>query len=157
MPENDEFQGLVRFLDRDIKGQTNIYLAISQVRGCNFMISNAVCKLMGLDKSRKIGNFSQDELKKIEDFIRNIHTQNLPKWLLNRRKDNETGKDIHLISSDLQLTQKFDVQFLKKIKCYRGIRHARGDRKLKVKVRGQRTRSTGRRRGATVGVKRKKK
>jgi small subunit ribosomal protein S13 len=39
---------------------------------------------------------------------------------------------------------------LKKIRAYRGLRHERG-----LKVRGQRTKSTGRR-GSTVGVSRKK-
>ena len=60
------------------------------------------------------------------------------------------------ISSDLDLTQKFDIRKLRKIKCYRGMRHSRGDRKLKVRVRGQRTRSTARR-GKTGGVVRKRK
>jgi len=44
-----------------------------------------------------------------------------------------------------------DIERLIKIKAYRGVRHAKG-----YKVRGQRTRSTGRK-GMTVGVIRKRK
>jgi len=43
-----------------------------------------------------------------------------------------------------------DIERLIKMKAYRGVRHARGK-----KVRGQRTRSTGRK-GRTVGVVRRK-
>ena len=153
---NEEFQTLVRFLDRDIDGKVKIYVAIARVRGCSFMISNAVCKLLGLDKTRKIGDFNPAELKKLEEFIQQFSKQKIPSWLLNRRKDNESGEDNHLVSSDLDFIKKSDIQFLKKIKCYRGVRHARGDKKLKVKVRGQRTRSTGRKKGGTVGVSKKK-
>ncbi len=152
----EEFRELVRILDRDIKGSSSIYNSIAQIKGCGYMISNAVCKILEIDKSRKVGYFTPEEIKKIEETIRGIENQELPKWLLNRRKDMDTGKDRHLISSDLDLTKKFDIQFLKKIKSFRGYRHSRGDKGLKVKARGQRTRGTGRGKGKTVGVSKKK-
>ncbi|MHA1722752.1 MAG: 30S ribosomal protein S13, partial [Candidatus Baldrarchaeia archaeon] len=53
--------------------------------------------------------------------------------------------------SDLVLTIKSDIDRMKKIKSWKGIRHALG-----LKVRGQRTRTTGRG-GRTIGVTKKKK
>jgi small subunit ribosomal protein S13 len=49
------------------------------------------------------------------------------------------------------LIKREDINTMKKIRSYVGIRHERGH-----KVRGQRTKSTGRK-GLTVGVKRKAK
>jgi SSU ribosomal protein S13P len=70
--------------------------------------------------------------------------------MLNRRKDPFLGVDRHLITSDLLITVRNDIEFMKKIKSYKGTRHMLG-----LKVRGQRTRTTGRT-GLTVGVKRGK-
>lgn len=70
--------------------------------------------------------------------------------MLNRQKDLATGENKHLLGQNILLTLREDLNTLKKIRCYRGIRHERG-----LKVRGQRTKSTGRR-GSTIGVSKKK-
>ena len=73
-----------------------------------------------------------------------------PEWAINRQNDYESGADMHLIGNDLELTQKDDINRMKMIRCYRGIRH-----ETHHKVRGQRTRSNGRH-GLTMGVSKKK-
>jgi small subunit ribosomal protein S13 len=70
--------------------------------------------------------------------------------MMNRRKDVETGQDKHIMGMDLAMTLREDLDLMKKMRSYKGIRHERG-----LRVRGQRTRSTGRT-GAIVGVSRKK-
>jgi small subunit ribosomal protein S13 len=70
--------------------------------------------------------------------------------MLNRQRDLETGEEIHLTGQQVTLTLKDDVDRLRTMKCYRGVRHATGN-----KVRGQRGRSNGRG-GLTLGVNRKK-
>ena len=87
--------------------------------------------------------------KETEEKIKEL-SQSLPKWMRNRKKDYLTGKDIHLIGTDLDLSQREDIKRQKIIKSYRGVRHSAG-----LPVRGQRTR-TSFRKGATVGVVRKK-
>ena len=74
----------------------------------------------------------------------------MPVWLLNRRKDYSTGKDLHVTGSDLVISLRNDLNRLRKIRSYRGIRHEQG-----LPVRGQRTR-TSFRKGASVGVTHKK-
>jgi len=66
--------------------------------------------------------------------------------MVNRPHDWETGADMHLYGSDIELRLRDDINRMKMIRCYRGIRHEQGQ-----KVRGQRTRSNGRT-GLTVGV-----
>jgi small subunit ribosomal protein S13 len=69
---------------------------------------------------------------------------------VNRRKDLRDGDDKHLISNRLTITVKRDIERMKKMRSYKGIRHQLG-----LKVRGQRTKSTGRG-GLVIGVVRSK-
>ena len=78
------------------------------------------------------------------------YNESVPLWMLNRQRDLETGDELHLTGQQVSLTLKDDVTRLRSIKCYRGVRHASGN-----KVRGQRGRSNGRG-GLTLGVSRKK-
>ena len=84
-------------------------------------------------------------------MIQNPGKHGVPSWAFNRRKDMETGQDMHFLASKLEITQKMDIDNLKKIRCYRGVRHMAG-----LPVRGQRTRSSFRKSGKTVGVSRAK-
>ena len=97
----------------------------------------------------RAGFLTETDLNKIEEIIREPTKHGLPTWLFNRRKDAETGKDIHLISADLVLRTKTDVDDEKAMRSWRGYRHAYG-----LKVRGQRTKTTGRA-GKSLGVKKK--
>lgn len=116
------------------------------------MLANAICSVLKLDRYKKVGLMSDAELKDIGDCLRDPLKYNIPVWMLNRRNEPDTGKDKHLISSDLDLSKKFDIRRMQKIKSYKGVRHAMGSKK----VRGQKTKSTGRS-GKTLGVQRKKK
>jgi len=149
---SEEFRDLVRLVDKDIKGNVSVYLAMTHVRGCDFMMANAICHVLNLDKTAKCGNLTSEEIDKIEDAMKHPEKYGIPAWLFNRRKDLESGTDKHMVSADLKLQNEMDIRFLRKIRVYRGIRHAKGSKK----VRGQHTRSTGRK-GGIVGVIRKKK
>ena len=70
--------------------------------------------------------------------------------MLNRQRDLETGNEIHLTGQQVRFSLQDDINRLRTMKCYRGVRHASGN-----KVRGQRGRSNGRG-GLTLGVSRKK-
>ncbi|HDD71594.1 MAG TPA: 30S ribosomal protein S13, partial [Candidatus Aenigmarchaeota archaeon] len=93
---------------------------------------------------------SEAQIEKLEEIIKDPAKFGIPSFLFNRRKDWETGKDLHLTSSELEIQTKFDIQRMIDIKCYKGIRHMLG-----LPVRGQRTRSSFRK-GRTVGVIRRK-
>lgn len=143
-----EEERIVRIVSKDIEGKMNLYAGLTKIKGVSWSVSNAVCISLGFDKKRKIGSLTEEEIKKITDFIKN---PKIPKYLLNRENDFEDGKDKHLTSSDLELKQEFDIKRLKKIKAYRGFRHMSG-----LPMRGQRTKSNFRRnRAKGSGIKKK--
>jgi len=147
---DNNFKQLIRLCGVDIDGNKKIYHALTKIKGVSFSFSNALCKMANLDKEMKIGNLGDKELEKVKEIIDNPEKHKLPSWLLNRRKDYDEGKDIHLYSSDLKLRKEFDVKKLQKIKSYRGIRLSKG-----LPVRGQKTRGHFRK-GKAIGVKKKK-
>ena len=110
------------------------------------MFANTILNLLKINPNQRIGYLSLEQVKSIESIIKNPSASNFPSWFLNRRKDVETGEDKHLITSDIAFTVRNDVEREKASGSWRGIRHMFG-----LKVRGQRTRCTGRKGGA-VGV-----
>ncbi len=145
-----EFRHIVRVTDTDIDGSLKVGYALTKIKGVSISLANAVLKKAGINPEIRLGLLSEEQVKKIEDVLLNPAKYGIPSWLLNRRKDLETGKDLHLLSSDLVLRTKMDIDLMKKIKSWKGYRHAYG-----LKVRGQRTRTTGRT-GKTVGVSKKR-
>lgn len=105
---------------------------------------------LNIDKDKRLGELTDHELKKIEEMLANKKIESLPAWIFNRRKDIESGQDLHYVTSDLVFVVRNDIEREKKLKSWRGVRHSLG-----LKVRGQRTRTTGRT-GTTIGVKRSK-
>jgi small subunit ribosomal protein S13 len=146
--QNQSRDRLVRILTTDIPGEIKLYAGLTRVKGISWTISNAICKELKLNKQKKMTELTEQEIEKINTFLKNL---NLPSWLLNRRKDFETGKDKHLFGTELDLQKEFDIRKLKKIKSYKGVRHIQGQ-----PVRGQRTRGHFRKKGRTVGVTRQK-
>ena len=149
-PQEERLESLIRIFGYDIPGTRNVYAGLTRIKGVSWSISNAVCVNLKIPMSKKIQDLSKDDIKKIEEFLKNL---NLPAFLKNRRFDPETGKTSHLYGSDLEITREFDIKRLKTMKSYRGVRHAAGQ-----PVRGQRTRSHFRKRKvAKVGKKAVKK
>ncbi len=145
-----EFRHIVRVTDTDIDGTLKVGYALTKIKGVSISLANAILKKAEVNPEIRLGLLSEEQVRKIEEILRNPAKYGIPNWLLNRRKDLETGKDLHLLSSDLVLRTKMDIDLMKKIKSWRGYRHAHG-----LKVRGQRTRTTGRT-GKTVGVRKKR-
>jgi len=145
-----EFRHIVRVTDTDIDGTLKVGYALTKIKGVSISLANAILKKAEVNPEIRLGLLSEEQVRKIEEILEDPAKYGIPSWLLNRRKDLETGKDLHLLSSDLVLRTKMDIDLMKKIKSWRGYRHAYG-----LKVRGQRTRTTGRT-GKTVGVRKKR-
>lgn len=128
---------LVRVLGKDIRGDIKLISALTKIDGISWAISNAICKILGMDKDKKLQEYSKDEMAKVEEFMKNPE---IPSFLMNRQKDLDSGDDMHVSGSDLRLRKEFDLKRLKKIKSYKGVRHAVG-----LPVRGQRTKANFRR------------
>ncbi|MBR9705850.1 30S ribosomal protein S13 [Candidatus Pacearchaeota archaeon] len=151
--EKQEFATIIRILQTDIPGHKQLLVGFTYIKGVSWTISNATCKILKLDPTRKIAELSEDEISKITEFLTNPGDK-FPTFIVNRRKDFDTGEDSHIIGTSLDMKKEFDIRRLKKIRSYRGLRHAFGH-----PTRGQRTRSHFRAKGKkkAVGVKKKKK
>ena len=148
--EEKREERIVRILSRDIEGKMKVYVGLTKIKGVSWSMSNAVCNILSLDKNRRIGSLTEEEIKKITDFLKN---PKVPIFLVNRRFDLETGENRHLIGTDLDLRRDFDVKRLKNIRSYRGLRHQLGQ-----PTRGQRTQSHFRKNKLkSVGLKKKAK
>jgi small subunit ribosomal protein S13 len=146
-------RGIVRVAGRDLKGELPIRRAICDVKGIGAnlgsILSDKVADELGIERNMPIGNLSEKQIDSLEQIISNPAKFGIPRFLLNRRKDPVTGEDRHLVGGDLAFATKQTIEHEKDIFSWRGYRHAFGQ-----KVRGQRTRTSGRR-GMTVGVLRK--
>ncbi len=149
--ENKEYEGkIIRILSQDIEGKSKIYPGLTRIKGISWSLSNAICKKLKINKNKKIGDLTTEDIKEISEFIKN---PTIPKSIVNRKMDLETGENKHLTGSDLELQTEFDIKKLKKIKNYKGYRHIAG-----LPVRGQRTRGNFRKnKSKGVGIKKKTK
>ncbi len=149
---NENFRYIVRVGGTDIDGKKQLAYSLTKIKGVGYSFANAVCMAAGLDKTKKAGELSDTEIEKLNQILASPLEHGIPNWMVNRKKDYETGEDKHLLTGDLAFVKSNDIKRLRKIKAYRGFRHARG-----LPVRGQRTKSNFRKnKGKTLGVKKKK-
>jgi len=147
-----DFKHIVRVVNTDLDGRKQIAHALTKIKGVGRMYANSICLIANVDKHHKTGELPEEQIKKLNEIIRNPSKYNVPDWMLNRRKDTLTGKDKHLLTSDLDFTRQQDFRRMSKTKSYRGLRLQAG-----LTVRGQRTKSNFRRnKGKVTGVKRSK-
>ncbi len=148
--KNEDFQYIVRMANRDLDGERSVRLALADLKGVGDRLSQIIVKKFDLPASKKIGELKEEDLDSLREFIESREFSGIPSWALNHRGELVSGEDINVVSNDLDQAVNDDINLMKKIKTYRGVRHEKGK-----KVRGQRTRSNGRK-GLTVGVQRKK-
>ena len=146
---NEDFNFIVRIVNTDIDGQKRVAVGIQSIKGVGKRVSEIIVKKADVDPSVKMGDLPDDKVKQIEQLVVG-YSEMVPAWALNRQSDYETGSDLHLIGNEIDLMIKDDINRMKMIRCYRGIRH-----EARHKVRGQRTRSNGRK-GLTMGVSRRR-
>ncbi|MHA1462585.1 MAG: 30S ribosomal protein S13 [Candidatus Heimdallarchaeota archaeon] len=148
--EFKDFQHLVRISSTDIKGDKQAVNGLTYIRGVGSRLADVVLKKAGIPHDAFIGMLTDEQIKKINEIIADPISFGIPVWFVNHVKDRVSGKNIHLVGNDLALYDRNDVDRLKKLRTYRGIKHHAGH-----KVRGQRTKSTGRG-GRSLGVSRRK-
>ena len=145
-PEKTIVRNYIRIANADLNSSLRVAYALKGIKGISFSVVKAVCRKTGIDPNRKTSELTKEEIKSIEEFLQK---PDMPSWMKNRRKDPESGEDMHLTMADLDLKKRDDINSLRRIRAYKGIRHELGQ-----PVRGQRTRSSFRTQ-KTVGVSRK--
>ena len=143
-----DFRYLVRIVNTDLDGKKPFATALTYVPGVSHRLANVIAKETGIDPKERIGKLSEEQLAKVVEAIEGVEDI-VPVWMLNRRKDIETGEDRHMVGSEITIMLREDLNRLKKIRSWRGHRHEK-----RLPTRGQRTKNNGRFGGA-VGVQRK--
>jgi small subunit ribosomal protein S13 len=143
---SQEYNHIIRIVGNDIPGERKIVIGLTQIKGVGYNFATAIVDILKINPDSNVGYLTESEAQAIEKLITDPSSANIPSWFLNRRKDIETGKDIHILTSDVDFTLRNDIERERITNSWRGYRHMFG-----LKVRGQRTRCTGRKGGA-VGV-----
>ncbi|KAJ5781914.1 uncharacterized protein N7518_010397, partial [Penicillium psychrosexuale] len=148
--DKTNFQFILRLLNTNVDGKQKIMYALTQIKGVGRRYSNLVCKKADVDLTKRAGELTTEELERIVTILQTPTQYKIPSWFLNRQRDITDGKDTQVVSNGLDSKLREDLERLKKIRSHRGLRHYWG-----LRVRGQHTKTTGRR-GRTVGVSKKK-
>ena len=133
-------------MGNDIPGERKSIVGLTQIKGIGYNFATAILDTLKINSNSNIGNLSDANIEAIEKLILDPIGGNFPTWFLNRNKDIETGANLHLLTSDIPFTLRNDIERERITASWRGYRHLSG-----LKVRGQRTRTSGRKGGA-VGV-----
>lgn len=141
-----DYRHIVRIVGKDIPGDKKLSVGLAQIKGIGYNFANALIGALNLNPNSNIGFLTESQVEVIEKALKDPASVNFPAWIYNRRKDVESGNSFHLITSDVAFTVRNDIEREKQVNSWRGFRHTFG-----LKVRGQRTRTTGRK-GASVGV-----
>jgi len=144
-----EFRHIVRVAGTDIDGSKKLAYGLAKIRGLGVSLSNALIKVCGLDPNLRFGYLTDADVQRLETALENPSAHGVPEWALNRQKELESGHTANQVGANLTLGVKSDIELMKQMRSWKGVRHSLG-----LKVRGQRTKTTGRT-GRTVGVKKK--
>ncbi|KAK8387990.1 hypothetical protein O3P69_020112 [Scylla paramamosain] len=146
----EKFQHILRLMNTNIDGRRKVMFAMTAIKGVGRRYSNIVLKKADIDQTKRAGELTEEEVEKIVTIMSNPRQYKIPDWFLNRQKDIKDGKYSQVMSNYLETKLREDLERMKKIRAHRGLRHYWG-----LRVRGQHTKTTGRR-GRTVGVSKKK-
>lgn len=117
---------MARIANVTIPTEKQVQISLTYIYGIGPKFAQAICDATGIDRTKRVKDLTEAELKKLRDEIDANYN----------------------VEGDLQRVVAGNVKRLKDIQSYRGIRH-----KNNLPSRGQRTRTNGRtRRGKRVAV-----
>ena len=144
----EDFRYIVRMANTDLDGTRSVAYSLTAIDGIGIRVAEALADNVGVSRYERLGNLSEQQTDQIEETLTKLG-ESFPEWMVNRPRDQETGLDLHAFGSEWGLRVRDDINRMKMIRSYKGVRHEGGQ-----KVRGQRTRSNGST-GLTVGVTKK--
>jgi len=146
-PEEDDedLQYFVRIGQADLDGTKTVERSLTDLKGIGTRTARLVAEEAEVDRHATFGRLDEDDIDGVVDVVENLE-DHVPEWMVNRKSDFFSGESTHIVGSDVEEKRRHDINRMKQIDSYKGVRHKRGQ-----KVRGQRTKSTGRTEG-TIGV-----
>ncbi|HIJ00045.1 MAG TPA: 30S ribosomal protein S13, partial [Candidatus Methanomethylophilaceae archaeon] len=120
--EDENFNFIVRIANTDIDGTKNTVVGIQSIKGVGKRVAQIIVKRAEIDPSLRIGEVPEEKIQELEELLLN-YAELVPSWAINRQMDYVTGADMHLIGSELEMAGQDDLNRMKMIRSYRGIRH----------------------------------
>ena len=143
--DDEDLRYFVRIGQTDLDGTKSVERSLIEMNGIGRRTARIIAHEAEVDRTATFGRLDEDDIDAVVETVEN-YADEVPDWLNNRQKAFYSGETTHEVGNDLNMSRRHDINRLKMIEAYRGIRHKRGQ-----KVRGQRTKSTGRTEG-TIGV-----
>ncbi|KTG27481.1 30S ribosomal protein S13 [Haloferax profundi] len=143
--EGEDLRYFIRIGQTDLDGTKTVERSLTDMKGIGKRTARIIADAAEVDRTALFGKLPEDEIDSVVDVVENFEDHS-PEWMVNRQKDFFSGETAHITGSDLEEKRRHDINRMKMISSYKGVRHQRGQ-----KVRGQRTKSTGRTEG-TIGV-----
>ncbi len=148
-PQTDEDDEDIRYFVRigqtDLDGTKSVERSLTDLNGIGRRTARIISEKADVDRTATFGALDDDAIDRVVDLVEGFEEE-VPEWMTNHRNDFFDGETTHETGNDLEITRRQDINRMKMIDSYKGMRHKRGQ-----KVRGQRTQSTGRSEG-TIGV-----
>lgn len=105
-----------RIVGVDIPEHKKIYYSLQSIYGVGEKVASDILELANVDADKRAKDLTADEVNRIQRAL-----------------------DGRMLEGDLRRDENDNIDRLKRIRCYRGIRHI-----MKLPVRGQRTRTNSR-------------
>ena len=122
---------MARIAGVDLPREKRAEIGLTYIYGIGRATSNEILAKAGINPDTRIKDLSEDQVNELRRII----------------------DEDHLVEGDLRREIALNIKRLRDIKCYRGIRHAKG-----LPIRGQKTKTNARtRKGPRKTVSRKKK
>ena len=143
--DEEDIRYFVRIGQTDLDGTKSVERALTELNGIGHRAARIIAERAGVDRRAVFGKLDDDTIEEIVAGVEG-YADEVPDWMTNHRNDFFTGEVTHETGNDLEMSRRQDINRMQMIDSYKGVRHKRGQ-----KVRGQRTKSTGRSEG-TIGV-----
>ena len=116
----DEIRYIVRIVGKDLNGLSPVWHALLGIKGIGQRMAVMMARVFesktGIEYDAKLGEIPDDKHKVLEDIVMHPGNYGIPSWAFNRGKDIESGKDTHLVMSELDFSLRNDLQRLREIK-----------------------------------------
>ncbi|KZN24003.1 30S ribosomal protein S13 [Haladaptatus sp. R4] len=143
--DDDDLRYFVRIGQTDLDGTKSVERSLAGMNGIGRRTARIIAEEADVDRTATFGRLDEDDIESVVEAVEN-YADEVPEWLTNHRKEYFSGETTHETGNDLSMARRRDLNRMQMIDSYKGVRHKRGQ-----KVRGQRTKSTGRTEG-TIGV-----